>query len=248
MTLGTRTRVAAVVVAAVVLAAPAAAHAGGSGILRVGTTTYIDSLNPFNYIESQAYNAMIMIYPQLVQYTHGKTGYCDRGRLGEVVDAPRRTARRGRSICRSGTKWSDGKPMTAADAAWTINTIVKYANGAAAVAAPALAHVKNADGAEPDDARRSTTRRRSGTCSRSSSSSSSCPKHVYGSSTRHADGQGPEDVPPRAAPADGDRRRLHAQVVREEGHDGLHAEPELLGAAVERRRRRAARTTRTPTR
>ena len=42
--------------------------ASSSDVLRIGTTNYIDSLNPFNYIESQAYTAMMMIYPQLVQY------------------------------------------------------------------------------------------------------------------------------------------------------------------------------------
>ena len=41
------------------------------GILRIGTTSAIDSLNPYNYIETQATNAMIMIYPQLVQYGPG---------------------------------------------------------------------------------------------------------------------------------------------------------------------------------
>jgi peptide/nickel transport system substrate-binding protein len=141
MTLSTRT--CAVVVAAVALAIPASANAGGSGILRVGTTTYIDSLNPFKYIESQAYNAMVMIYPQLVQYTYGASGYAIEGDWAKSWS----TSEDGKTWTfklRPGTKWSDGKPMTASDAAWTINTIVKYANGAAAVAAPALAHVKNA--------------------------------------------------------------------------------------------------------
>ena len=40
-------------------------------MLRIGTINYIDSLNPYNYIEAQAYNAMMMIYPQLVQYGKG---------------------------------------------------------------------------------------------------------------------------------------------------------------------------------
>ena len=53
----------------------AKAKAGGSGILRVGTIDYIDSFNPFNWIEAQAGSAMIMIYPQLVQYLYGKHGY-----------------------------------------------------------------------------------------------------------------------------------------------------------------------------
>ncbi len=124
-------------------AAPAGAKAGGSGILRVGTTTYIDSLNPFKFIESQAYNAMIMIYPQLVQYGYGKKGYFIEGDWAKSW----KTSKDGKTwtfALRSGTKWSDGTPMTAADAAFTINTIVKYANGAAAVAAPALGHVKKA--------------------------------------------------------------------------------------------------------
>jgi peptide/nickel transport system substrate-binding protein len=41
------------------------------GILKVGTVDYIDSLNPFIAIESQSYNAMVMQYPQLVQYGPG---------------------------------------------------------------------------------------------------------------------------------------------------------------------------------
>ena len=39
------------------------------GILRVGSINYIDSLNPFNYIESQAYQGMIMIFP-VNRYSH----------------------------------------------------------------------------------------------------------------------------------------------------------------------------------
>jgi peptide/nickel transport system substrate-binding protein len=124
-------------------AAPAAAKAGGSGILRIGTTNYIDSFNPINFIESQAYNAFIMIYPQLVQYTYGAHGFQFQGDWAtswtKSKDGKTWTFK-----LRSGTKWSDGQPLTATDAAWTINTVVKYANGATAVAAPALNHVKNA--------------------------------------------------------------------------------------------------------
>ena len=41
------------------------------GILNVGTISSIDSLNPFIAISSQAYNAFVMEYPQLVQYGPG---------------------------------------------------------------------------------------------------------------------------------------------------------------------------------
>jgi peptide/nickel transport system substrate-binding protein len=113
------------------------------GILRLGTIDYIDSLNPFNYIESQAYNAFIMLYPQLVQYREGDQGLEIEGDWAESWE----TSADGKTwtfLLKPGTKWSDGKPMTADDAAWTINTIVKFASGPTAVAAPALTHVKEA--------------------------------------------------------------------------------------------------------
>ncbi|MGH3033901.1 MAG: ABC transporter substrate-binding protein [Gaiellaceae bacterium] len=114
------------------------------GILRLGTIDYIDSLNPFNYIESQAYNAFIMIYPQLVQYTTGDEGLEIEGDWAESWE----TSADGKDwtfTLKPGTKWSDGQPMTADDAAWTINTIVKFAAGPTAVAAPALTHVEGAE-------------------------------------------------------------------------------------------------------
>jgi peptide/nickel transport system substrate-binding protein len=122
--------------------------AGGSGILRIGTTNYIDSFNPINFIETQAYNAFIMIYPQLVQYTYGKNGYQFQGDWAKSWTKSK-DGKTWTFKLRSGTKWSDGKPLTPTDAAWTINPVVKYANGATAVAAPALNHVKNATAPNP---------------------------------------------------------------------------------------------------
>ncbi len=43
-----------------------------------------------------------------------------------------------------GAKWSDGKPLTAADAAWTYQTILKYQDGATANSAGYVAHMKSA--------------------------------------------------------------------------------------------------------
>jgi peptide/nickel transport system substrate-binding protein len=115
------------------------------GILNIGTTAAIDSLNPFVAIESQAYNAFVMEYPQLVQYGPG---------LKLVGDwATHWTASAdGKSwtfTLKPGGKWSDGKPLTAADAAWTGNTIVKYKNGGSAVLAAALTHVTSMDAPNP---------------------------------------------------------------------------------------------------
>ncbi|MFI5048520.1 MAG: ABC transporter substrate-binding protein [Gaiellales bacterium] len=124
-------------------------HKGG--ILTIGTTNYIDSLNPFHYIESQSTNAMIMIYPQLVQYAQSKDDPNKLVLVGDWADSWTHSAdgKDWTFKLKPDTKWSDGKPMTAEDAAWTINTTVKYANGPTAVAAAGVAHVKSAEATDP---------------------------------------------------------------------------------------------------
>ena len=96
--------------------------AGGSGILRIGTTSYIDSFNPWNYIEGQGLNAMIMVYPVLVQVDYSKQeGYYITGDWAKSWKASA-GGKTWTFKLRPNTKWSDGRPMTADDAAWTINT------------------------------------------------------------------------------------------------------------------------------
>ena len=124
--------------------ATAGASAGGSGILRIGTTSYIDSFNPWNYIEGQGLNAMIMVYPLLVQVDYSpKEGYFVVGDWAKSWKA----SKDGKSWTfklRPNGKWSDGRAMTADDAAWTINTTVKYVGGATAVQGSAVNHVVRA--------------------------------------------------------------------------------------------------------
>jgi len=115
--------------------------ASSSDVLRIGTANYIDSLNPFNYIESQAYTAMMMIYPQLVQYNAAFEFEGDWAESWTTSDDGKDWTFK----LRPDTKWSDGEPLTAADAAWTINTTVKYKDDATAVAASALANIKDAE-------------------------------------------------------------------------------------------------------
>ncbi len=140
----------AALAAAVVIGAGSASGAakGGSGILRVGTISYIDSLSPFNYIAAQATNAMIMIYPQLVQYRYTGGKYSFEGDWASSW----KTSANGKDWTfklRPHTQWSDGKPLTSADAVWTINTVVKYAATTTAEEAPALAHVTSATAPNP---------------------------------------------------------------------------------------------------
>ena len=110
----------------------------------MGSINYIDSLNPFNYIESQAYQAMLMIYPQLVQYAQGDDGLVIEGDWAASWE----TSADGKDwtfTLKPGGTWSDETPLTANDAAWTINTIIEFAAGPTAVAAPALGHVASAE-------------------------------------------------------------------------------------------------------
>ena len=119
------------------------------GILRIGTINYIDSFNPFKYIEAQATNTFIMIYPQLVQYRYDdQDGYVFEGDWAESWE----TSADGKDWTfklRPNTKWSDDTPLTAEDAAWTINTTIKFADGATAVAATAITHAESAEATDP---------------------------------------------------------------------------------------------------
>ncbi len=149
--LRTRWPAALLAVAATTLALAACGGSSGSsggsgsaitegGVFRLGTSSTIDSLNPFIAFQSDAYTTFEYIYPTLVQYTPAlkivpnfakswKTS--PDGRTWTFTTVPN-------------AKWSDGKPLTAADAAWTFSTIVKFASGATANSAGYVAHLKSA--------------------------------------------------------------------------------------------------------
>src|SRR5436190_15781569 len=117
------------------------------GIFTEGTTNYIDTLNPFNYIEAQSVTAFLEIYPTLVQYEPGLT------EIGPNYATSWDTSADGKTWTyhlHSGGKWSDGQPLTADDVAWTTNTIVKFQNGPTSVLASAVAHVTKAEAPDPN--------------------------------------------------------------------------------------------------
>ncbi len=131
---------------------PSASDAGDgevtpTGVLKVGTINAVDSLNPYNYIEGSGYNAMLMIYPMLVQYAPGLQEF--EGDLAESWelsdDGTVYTFK-----LKTGGVWSDGKPITAEDAAWTINTTVQFQDGPTGNSASAVSHVVEAAAPSPD--------------------------------------------------------------------------------------------------
>ena len=179
---------------------------------------------------------MIMIYPQLVQYDLRRRGRVPhRRRLGRVVGDLRR--RHGLDVHTSSRARSGrtAQPMTADDAAWTINTTLKYADGPTAVAGIGTRPRRRAP-------RPSTTTTLVIHYDAPVGNALEQLEHFFVlpaprlGAVRASDGQRrsrrfkPEQNLPMVT-----GRRLHDQAVREEGDDGLHPRPELLGRAVERR-------------
>src|SRR6476661_1459354 len=131
--------VAALIFAAIAMGATGSSRSSG-GTFRLGTSNGIDSLNPYVAFNQDSYSAFEYIYPILVQYDSNlhyapffaKSWHASKdGKTWTFKTKPH-------------AKWSDGKPLTAADAAWTIDTDLKYRNGATADVAGLVSHIKNA--------------------------------------------------------------------------------------------------------
>ena len=138
-------RLIAVTVAVTLAAAACGGNGSGSsvkdgGVFRLGSNSSIDSLNPFVAFQGDAYVTFEYIYPMLVQYNPKLQFVPDFARSWtESSDGKVWTFH-----TQPGAKWSDGKPLTAADAAWTYSTILKYQNGPTANSAGYVAHMESA--------------------------------------------------------------------------------------------------------
>jgi peptide/nickel transport system substrate-binding protein len=111
------------------------------GTFRIGTSSRIDSLNPYVAFNQDAYNTFEYVYPLLVQYDKSSKHFApDFATSWKATNGGKTWTFK----TRAGAVWDDGKPLTAKDAAWTINTDIKYASGGAANAAGLVAHIKRA--------------------------------------------------------------------------------------------------------
>ncbi len=148
----TKRSLAAVAIAASVLAVALGASltrssaAKSGGTFRVGTSSRIDSLNPYVAFNQDAYSTFEYIYPFLIQYDSSNLRYAPDFALSWTQSKDGKTWTF-KTVANA--KWSDGKPLTAADAAWTINTDIKYKDGGAANAAGLIAHIKGANAPNP---------------------------------------------------------------------------------------------------
>lgn len=115
------------------------------GIFRLGTVSNPDSINPFVGFSSLSYILFTETYPTLVQYDESYQI------VGDLADSWE-TSADGKvwtfTIAGNGA-WSDGKPITADDVAFTGNLIIKYADGPAAMMAPFLAHATKVEAPDP---------------------------------------------------------------------------------------------------
>ena len=110
------------------------------GTFRLGTASGIDSLNPYVAFNQDAYSAFEYVYPILIQYD-------SHLHYAPFFARSWHASKDGKSWTfktQPNAKWSDGKPLTAADAAWTINTDLKYKSGATANVAGLVSHINNA--------------------------------------------------------------------------------------------------------
>ncbi len=138
-----RTRTVLAAAALALLAASCSSAGSGSGggdVFKWGTTSPIDSLNPFVAVQQNSFFTFQYVYPYLVQYSSRLQITPDFGQSWRFSDGGRTLTFR----TRAGARWSDGRPLTARDAAWTINTIVRYRTGATASEAGTVGSVTSA--------------------------------------------------------------------------------------------------------
>ncbi|HSK17128.1 MAG TPA: ABC transporter substrate-binding protein [Gaiellaceae bacterium] len=114
------------------------------GLLRIGTTGEIDSINPFVAFNSESYQAFVIEYPLLVQYSpefEWEGDWAESWETSEDGLTWTFTLKPG--------AWSDGQPLTAEDAVWTGETVLRFAKGPTSLLAPFLSHVKGLSAPDP---------------------------------------------------------------------------------------------------
>jgi len=124
----------------ITLAACSPSGGDSSSVLRIGISAPIDSLNPFVSISD--YSAVVhqYVYPHLVDF--------DKNLKVVPSFATSWSTQSGGVVWKfhtvDGAKWSDGKSLTARDAAFTLTMMVKYQSGPTGQRAGEINHLKTA--------------------------------------------------------------------------------------------------------
>lgn len=113
--------------------------ASNGGVLRIGTNNYPDSLNPFVGIDGDAVTVWTYTYPHLVLYDTRTYNL-----VGSYATSWKHTKTTWTFHTQPNWKWSDGTPITAADAAWSFNVNIKFQKTAAAINSGYVLGIKSA--------------------------------------------------------------------------------------------------------
>lgn len=108
---------------------------GGGGdaqnVLRIGTSTGIDSMNPFVSIQQDAYSAWMQIYPSLLQYDTTDEAMPYRASLAQEWEMSEDGLTATFNLV-EGAQWSDGEPLDADSVAWSFGLFKEFYDTAAA--------------------------------------------------------------------------------------------------------------------
>jgi peptide/nickel transport system substrate-binding protein len=110
-------------------------------VLRVGTSFSCSSLNPYATASASCLVALRLIYPSLVQAGENSAVTPDFAESWAHDDAGLVWTFK----LKSDASWSDGKPLTAKDAAFTIDMILKFAESSTANRARAVSNVESVE-------------------------------------------------------------------------------------------------------
>jgi peptide/nickel transport system substrate-binding protein len=114
-------------------------------IIAIGTLNKFEQPNPFNAFDFTDYFVQTFMYPFLVQYNSAGQIVPDFATSWTVSpDGKTWTFH-----LKHNAKWSDGKPLTSADVAWTANTTVKYLTGPTAIDSAYVTELKDATTPDP---------------------------------------------------------------------------------------------------
>ncbi|MEV7967983.1 ABC transporter substrate-binding protein [Sphaerisporangium sp. NPDC088356] len=103
-------------------APPSPAASQGKKVFTVGILSDVDSVNPFTGIVVEAYEVWGLMYDPLIGYS--PKDFSPTPLLAESwTEAPDKKSWTYK--IRSGVKWTDGRPLTARDAAYTFNRIIQ---------------------------------------------------------------------------------------------------------------------------
>jgi len=118
------------------------------GLLRLGTSSTIDSLNPFVAYQANAILVQTYTYPWLTQYDGNNN-------IVPLFAKSWSTSSDGLTLTYHLTPnatWSDGQPLNASDVAWTFNTIIKFQKSSTAYYSTYVTNLKQVTAPDPNTA------------------------------------------------------------------------------------------------